>query len=603
VASTSSPAAPRWLIAVAAGSLALLVVYLAVVAAIVEVDYYDAFSAFNNGHTIWRGGGPYDINRAPLFPAIYAGLAALGAKFSEALWAFRAAHLLNVGFFALLLVVAHRLFRLGSSPVLAWVATIALGVQGQLVHLAPTFKEDVFATLLMTSAFYFYLRADESPRRGWNLVGAGVLMGLVGPAKYNLLPLPLLIVVAHELLGRRAELRKSALPRAAALLVVPVLVMLVAVVAVYVAAGRATVLTAPATYLHDFREVFRTAQTEYKRDSALLAYRLLARALTPPLVACAVTGLVVSWRRPEARLHRVWLAVIFVIQAHVVAHKEIRYFVPVLPPLAYFIAVGAGAVVQWVRARANAALAAVAAVALAAWPIAALLRECRRFADPAYTIPFERQVSEAAAALAGPHRIYWIGRYYPIHPRDHVFDRADVTTSIYHFAAHVVTYYTGKPVKNALTIGDPKAAAGLLVLPQTFGVLQDGDVFIFNPERGEYQTATVPARLQPLSVMRMREVRVAVAEDGTLQATPGAPAILELRREGAGHGLRAHGLTATWAAVHLEFAKAPPIAAGVAVNDGTFASPIPAPAPGDRFTGIPLRWYEPPRQFSPPGER
>jgi hypothetical protein len=589
-----------------AATVGLLVVYLAAVAASLEVDYYDAFHAFINGRTIWRGSGFYNRDRAPLFPAIYAALAALGARLGGPLWAFRAAHLLNVGFFVLLLVVYHRLLRLGLSAALAWLGTAVLAAQGQLVHLAPMFKEDVFATLLVTAALYLYARSDQpGVRRGRSLVGAGICLGLVGAVKYNVLPMLLMVVAVHELLGRRAELRRPsvAAARVGALLALPALVTLVVVVTVYVAAGRATVLTAPANYLHDFREVFRTAQTEYRRDSAFLAYRLVARALTPPLVACAVTGLVVSWRDPGARLHRVWLAVIFLVHAHWVAHKEVRYLLPVLPPLCYFVTVGAAAAVRWVRARANPLAAIAVAIALAAWPVASLLRECRRFADPVYTVPFERKVSEAAAALAGPHRVYWIGRYYPVHPRDYVFDPADITTSIYHFGAHAVDYYTGKLVQNALIVGGPKAAAGLLVLPQSFGVLEDGDAFIFNPEWNEYQSGTLPARLQPLSVMQLREVRLTVAEDGTLSAAPGAPAVAELRREGTHYALRGHGVTSSWVAVRLEFAQTPPIAAGVNATAGTFATPLPAPAPGDRFTAITLRWYAPPQLFSLPEAR
>src|SRR3954452_18418652 len=171
VASTSTQAVPRWVPLIAAASLATLVVYLAVVAASLEVDYFDAYHAFTNGRTIWRGEGAYNPNRAPLFPAVYAGLAAVGARFSGTLWAFRAAHLLNVGFFALLLVAFYRLLRLQLGAATSWVGTLALGFQGQLVHLAPMFKEDTFTTLLVTAAFYFSQRSDHpGVRRIRNLI-------------------------------------------------------------------------------------------------------------------------------------------------------------------------------------------------------------------------------------------------------------------------------------------------------------------------------------------------------------------------------------------------------------------------------------------------
>jgi hypothetical protein len=582
----------------AAAGLGLLVIYLGVVAASLEVDYFDAFHAFGNGQTIWRGTGFYNPNRAPLFPLLYAPLSALGGTLS----AFRAAHLLNVGFFALLLVAFHRLLRLHLPAVVAWVGTLALGVQGQLVHMAPMFKEDVFTTLLVTAAFYFYLRADVG-RRGRNLLAAGVLLGLVGTVKYNLLPLLLVIVVAHELIVKSAELKRpsGAALRLGTLVVVPVVVALAVVVLVYVRAGRATALGAPAKYLADFREVFRTAQTEYRRDSAFLAYRMLARALTPPLVACAITGMVVSWRRPGALFHGLWLAVILLAHAHWVRHKEVRYLLPALPPLCFFVAAGAQAVVLWIRQRASRIIALLAGAALCAWPLASLLRECRRFADPVYTVPFERPVSEAAAALAGPHRVYWIGRYYPVHPRDYVFDPADITTSVYHFGAHAVDYFTGKPAQNALIVGGPRAAMGLLVLPQSFGVLEDGDAFIFNPEWDEYRTGDLPPRLQPLQVMRLREVRITVGDDGLAKGAEGGPVVLELRREGERYALRGHGVSASRVAVRLEFEKAPPVAASMSASAGTFATPVPTPPPGDRFTAITLRWYEPPQEFSLPG--
>src|SRR6185436_4593229 len=191
--------------------------------------------------------------------------------------------------------------------------------------------------------------------------------------------------------------------------------------------------------------------------------------------------------------------------------------------------------------------AAAAALALAAWPVASLLREGRRFADPVYTVPFERPVSEAAAALAGPHRVHWVGRDRPLRPRDHLFDRADPSTSSYLFGPPVIEYHTGKPVHRALAVAGPPA--GLLVLPQSFGVLEDGDAVLFSPQSEA-----------PLTLLRMRQVKLAVGEDGAVTADPGSgPLVVELRREGTRYGLQAHGVPASWVAVRLELAKAEPI--------------------------------------------
>ncbi|HXU83999.1 MAG TPA: hypothetical protein VN914_21540, partial [Polyangia bacterium] len=231
---TSRSAAPRWVALTAAISLAAVVVYLGVVAARLQVDHLDAFRVLLGG----RGAGA----RAPLLSLIAAGLPGL-----------RAAHLASVAVFALLLVVFHRLLRLHLPPTLAWVGTVALGLQGQLVHAAPMFREDVLATMLATAGLFFYLRP-----RAWNLVVAGVLLGLAGAARIELLPLLLVVVVAHELIGLGDEPRRPpvVLLRLAALLLVPAAVLLLA-------HGLR-----PGAPLHELREIFRL---HHARGSAIIA--------------------------------------------------------------------------------------------------------------------------------------------------------------------------------------------------------------------------------------------------------------------------------------------------------------------------------------------
>jgi hypothetical protein len=90
---------------------------------------------------------------------------------------------------------------------------------------------------------------------------------------------------------------------------------------------------------------------------------------------------------------------------------------------------------------------------------------------------------------------------------DYVFDTEDPTTYIYHFFAHVASFWSHSIVY-WVAVGslarDPGNSAALRVFPDLADSVGDGDVLIVSPYLEQQTTATVPARVAPLIVERVR---------------------------------------------------------------------------------------------------
>ena len=94
-----------------------------------------------------------------------------------------------------------------------------------LINNAPQAKEDIPGALFTTAAFYFYLRGRtrERPR---DFVLAGALIGAAIGTRYNLLPVPFLVIGVQAAAApgadpdlerrARAELGQEAIARALA---------------------------------------------------------------------------------------------------------------------------------------------------------------------------------------------------------------------------------------------------------------------------------------------------------------------------------------------------------------------------------------------------
>jgi hypothetical protein len=515
--------------------VAAVLVYLVVVAIRLRIDYFDSYQNLLNARIlIERGGGTFSILRGPLYPVLLVPGTLVARLPHSPTLALVLSHLLAVLLLGLLLGSTLLLFRLQLPPLTAWGAVVLLSWNVLIIANGPLAKEDIAGTLFLTAAFGCYLIGRPRPSPWW-LIAAGLLVGAAGSTRYTLLPVPFVVIAGYEAFRfvvdgiHQAELRRLAL-MLVTLFLVPLAVIVVIPTLVYADVHRASLAGAPAQFVRDLltlRDITNAGQ-----EDALRNYRFLVEAVTWPVLVAALAGVIAAIRRRQgiAVFYGLWFITVFGLQTYVVGHKEARYLIAAFPPIYWFAATGLAAVIQLVssvgRRRRLAPVAGITLSALLlAVPAAAAVSALSRFQDPVYSGNYEAMVSRYALRLAGNGGLTWVGPYYPIHPRDYVFDRQDPFTFIYHFYWHVVSFWTDRQVGASTT----------------FDGLRDGDVVILNRAPAGYDTGSMPAQLPPLVVERLKiEAFTAAGPDVWASAQGGQ---LQATAQGSGWRVDGAGLT------------------------------------------------------------
>ena len=240
-------------------SIAALLAYLVTVALRLRIDYFDAYpSLLNSGAIVgdsgYYPGSYYSTQRGIFYPLLLTPLALIGRLSHASGVEFIAVHLVAVLLFGLFLLASYRLFRLFLNRLTTLAGVVLLSWNLLLVGNAPMGKEDIPGALFLTAGFYFYLRGRRH-RQPSDFFAAGLLLGAAIGTRYNLLPIPFLVIGAYELLELGAHLRDRAWVRAdsglllikgLALFALPALVFLLLPVMVYPAIHRASALESPA---------------------------------------------------------------------------------------------------------------------------------------------------------------------------------------------------------------------------------------------------------------------------------------------------------------------------------------------------------------------
>jgi hypothetical protein len=540
-------------------AIAAAVIYMLVVALWLRVDYYDSYLSLTNAGAIAHGDGwLYSTLRPILYPALLTPIVVVLERFgASSLAEFVAAHLLAVIMFALFLYASFKVFRMHLSRGWALVGVLALSWNVVLLSQAPLAKEDIPGALFTTAAFFFYLRARQTGRWRYFLL-AGVMVAAVMGTRYQLAPLPFVVVVSFELISRiaRARLTIWSWPavrahsiKLLALFGLAFVLFLLIPIAVYPLAHRASVWGAPQQFISDLFAVYGAVQG-IAAEPPIINFRFVTESMTWPLLLCAAVGAVASFRsrQPGALFHLLWFVVFFGVGTFFIVHKEARYLIAVLPPVYFFVARGLQAVSGWTLthplmpvpwgARAGAIMAAL----LLALPAGNAVVAGARFTDPVYTADYEAQVSRYAQVLAGSGRIGWLGPLYPLHPRDYVFDTADPFTYTYHYYAIQAFYWTGQWVYPLAGYGavitEPGAAP--FVYPGIANVFKDGDAVIVNIAPQGYETKSMPRSLPPLVVEQIHTQLF--TSGGSGYTSPTMPGSIRVYEDGRNYVVEGAGL-------------------------------------------------------------
>lgn len=489
---------------VCGGILLGLLGYLAWVAVHLRIDYFDSYESLVDARMLaFQDVGWYGLLRPPLAPVLELPAAIVARLSGSPQIGLAVSHLEAVALLAALLWVSFALFRLYLDRAIAAAATLGLGLNALIIHQGPLAEADIPGALFLTAGLYLYLRAEQSERPARRYVAAGALLGAAMCSRFQLIPVPFLVIGLSELVRVAAasiEARKPVLTVAGlrtklvALGYLPLLILFLVPVLIYQRAGLASFATAPLLFIVELSQNVHTDRGLHA--DPIQNYRYLVETAGWPVLALAAAGFVQGvWSRlPGTRVMGVWFLSFFVLQTYLITNKEARYLMPALPPLYFFAGRGMQLVAETV-ARRQGQLASVTAVVLVGLAIPGWIafREAAKFTDPIYTSTYEASVSESVVGMAGNRPVHWVGPPYPLHPRDYYFDGDDKYTSIFHYYDHVVYYWTGHPVDGGSA-------------EQIGSRVNNGDVVLLDPEPRVYQTRDVPTLLRPLLVQTARVV-------------------------------------------------------------------------------------------------
>lgn len=478
------------------GVVAALALYLLFVAVGLQVDFFDSYELFLNA----QGFANLNSERYAIARPIGATLMLVPHFLFERITSFNGISFVSIHVFAVFIYVAfiftsYRIFRLALSTQASALAAVLLAFNTVLLRVAPFGKEDVLGSLLFSLGVYFYLSAKQNSIK--RLLLSGAFIGFAMSVRYNLVGIGILIFAVNELLKFN---KKEFLLKAATLGVFPCLVFFTIVSVTYAVLGMSTLFEAPFKFSQQFSTLISNNQG-YEDPIQYVIF--LVKSASLPVAVMAIVGAIigVTRKRLHARFHSVWLFLFVTFMAYAIGHKEARYLLPAIP--AFYFLVGMALEEGFKYLKKPAARMALIALTVA-WPSYLAIGECIRYNDPVYSKPFQSEVSLYAADLAQSNRMIWIGTMYSVNPKDYLFDAQDEFTSIYHFASHVVTYYTQKRVYNAafpIIYRDKNWTTHLD--PRAVVQLNDGDVLIVNAETFS-NAANVPAQRQPIVVQRVK---------------------------------------------------------------------------------------------------
>ncbi len=513
----------RWITLV---PIFILVAYLASVAVHLKIDYHDSYFVLLNARCIaTKNSLGYTGYRPIILPILLSPFLYLEKLISNSEFIFAACHLAMVGFFTLLLWVTYRFFRLQFETKTALLGIFFFAFNALLIHSAPYCKEDVVSLLFVTSGFYLYLKSNRTKKLKYYFL-SGCLIALAIGARFNN-PVLFSVIALYELLSGQTRfctsLRKLFLEgervsfKIFVFLIFPILLFILILSLHYSTLGLSTFRGAFHKYLTEPLVVMANiVRTEYYVTPAKNMI-FLVKSCGWPVIACAFIGILSNLKKLQSTtlFCFLWFLVFFIFQTFMIHHKEARFLIPLFPPLYFFAVRGGEAIIHlaerfYSKSLSPQILRALVVILFFAVPAKKAIAECIQWRDPVYRVNFAKEISMYSSGLAKNNPVYWVGHFYPVHPKRYIFDMEDVTFYIYHFYVNAIAFYTKnyniRTLNNAQFLLPTLESQPLWVGPNAGGMLNDGDVLIVNAEKDSYNTQSLPNKLNPVFVERARKL-------------------------------------------------------------------------------------------------
>ena len=526
-----------------------LVCYLTLTAWRMNVDFYDAFYILYNAKSLTIGAiDPFRFTtKVSLLPLLLSPVYHLEKILHYPRLLMFVGKTTIISCFTLLLFVNYKILSLYNKKMIALLGVFFLATNHLLVFLVPFIKEDIPATLTMTTAIYYYLTAtrDQCWRR-YLLSAVFIAITIILRVHIALIFPP--IIVIYEILSGQVRLHwVNRFPQLAGghiLRKIVVLFILPVVLSVlYFSAVEAFIQKIP--FFLGMESFFVKLLTVYKQlatddDSSLsMAFGFLLNAFTWPLILTAIIGFFSSLRQGQKNniIFHIWFIIFVLVMAIVIPHLEARYFFPAFVPVCFFAAKG----VEWCVNQAHTLVlkrffvsrtlvAAIVGLLVVICPLQQLVRAHLRFQDPVYQSRFIPDLAKYVQQLSQGKQIYWVGGMFPLHPKDYIFHKGDMVTYIYHVMEHSLFYYIDQRLKllyRTPFIIPGKGESGVFV-PDLASLIEDGEILIVNLAQEDFATKNMPKTLDPLIVesVQKRELEVVEATADHVRLKANQPSML-----------------------------------------------------------------------------
>lgn len=504
----------------------LLLTYLFWVAYHLRLDYFDAYFSLLNARSIASlNGEGYNMLRPYVFTLLLTPIFILEKFIPAHNFSLIASHFFSVTVFSCFLIIFYKLCEKISGKKTALLAVFLISLNPLLIHYAPFSKEDILGAFFTTAAFYFYLKGSNEAKITNDIKAGLCILGAMATRYHLIIVLPCTLGI-YELSRFYSELKFSKLletperteqwfRKMVCLFLIPILLFFITPAVLYASLKLSSFPEGIMKFIHELLLQFKWNIAFQDPNQN---YRFIVKSCTWPVIIFALIG-VVSDIIKKLRSHALlilWLAVFIYFHGYILTVKEARYLFPLFPPLYYFASFGLVRIVESIQSRFSNYLIRfsliIAVFALCVYlPVQLGIRECFKFNDPVYTSDFAQKLSHFVKLRSHGSNIYWVGPFYPLHPKEFIFDPDDENTYVYHLFAHVISFYSGEQVTAVARghISNILSDDRIEIDPAFKRRFNDGDVLIINQELENYETKTMPKDIKPLLIKQINQNRLA----------------------------------------------------------------------------------------------
>jgi hypothetical protein len=451
--------------------LILISFYVLSRALFVRIDYWDGYRHFANASYMLGNGlsFSYDGVKPPLLTIIILPLIAIAGIGSPGnLLYIVLPHFVNVIISLLSLLMLYLILKPFLERHLALLGTVLFATSRPFIRYASLSYADMLAMLCASLAVYKYCSMSTVTRKkDW--IELGILLGLAALAKYPLVVFGFVIALSEAIMFIRKRafdakrFRMLVLAGAVALIVFIAVQGVITEIRAYRSVGG--VATAFREVMMEFNPSAWSGPSPLKGfsgESPLDYFVMSFVAFGPAFLLCFFAGLRFSIHEFQDRdiIFLSWLVVLGGFIVFGIGHTQVRYLIPVIPPMIYFVMRSLEWFILW---RKSLGVLCGGVILMSGLGIGA--QQIILDQDPIFYKDLQRNVARQLLPLrSGDGRLFWFGDMQTNYPKKGAtLFWEDEYWNMFHSDSMIVTYYTGEKIYRILSIKDFKDGDGVAI--------------------------------------------------------------------------------------------------------------------------------------------